>query len=72
MTEQDNPGEYIKTGAYDLYIEGLQGIQEDNGLTLEEARDRALQDAINSHGDEHIPLIHAAYNYLIQQSSQEK
>lgn len=64
MTDRDLP-----VGAYDIYIEGLLGIMKHWGLTLNEARVVALDDAGECSANEHLPLIEAAYQHLLAQQS---
>ena len=50
--------------ASDLYIEGLKEIVKSRSIDLDEAARVAREDAILGKGDEHLPYIEAAYNYL--------
>jgi hypothetical protein len=54
----------IEIRAHDLYIEGLKQIMKSKNVGLEEATRIAREDAIKTKGDEQLPYIEAAYNYL--------
>lgn len=57
--------ETIPVNAYELYIRGIQAIQQQHNLTLEEAVDLVKNQAIEVKGTEHLPFIEAAYQYLL-------
>ena len=47
-----------------LFVEGLKGIMVKHACDLEAARRMALEDAKKTNGDENIPLIEEAYEFL--------
>lgn len=61
--EREKPG--------DIYIEGLKGMAEKLGVSIEEAARIAEQDLYDVKGEEHLKPLHDALNWLTGQKDSQ-